>query len=128
MIRVALILAGVLVWPLSCTSTPVVSSPTPPLCVEVVGFTGCPNSPELLYRVQLAAAAADGDVQVGFIDQQALDETDARRLWPAPTVLVHSADLFGTQPQEEPALGCRIYPDGLPSVAQLTARLQAATD
>jgi hypothetical protein len=60
------------------------------------------------------------------INLEALPESDARRGWPAPTVLVDGRDLFGMEPRGGHAIGCRVYPGGVPAADVITQRLRAA--
>jgi hypothetical protein len=115
MSRLSASFAGVLLLLTGCTSTPVVSA-RPHLDVQVLGFSGCPNTPELLSRVKHAAVVAGFSEQIVYVDLARLPETDSLRAWPAPTVLVDGRDLLGMAKPAGSALGCRIYADGLPSV------------
>ena len=93
--------------------------------VEFLGFPGCPNTPEL--RNNLRAALADlGSPEFLDTDQSALPESDPRRGWPAPTILVDGRDLFGMPAPESASMGCRMYHDGVPSEAKILASLEAA--
>lgn len=91
--------------------------------IEFLGFPGCPNTPTLRVHLQEALDSVDGDVTFTDVNQEALPESDARRGWPAPTILVNGEDLFGMQPPSSPAMGCRVYPGGLPSSASIAQRL-----
>ena len=122
--------AGLLAWCMGCVGTPAVDEDTftlrSPVQVLVLGFDGCPNTPELLYRVKCAATASGRDLDVVYVDQQGLKEDDLRRGWPAPTVLVNDADLMGMKRPSQLALGCRLYQHGLPSEEVLAAKLMQA--
>ena len=93
--------------------------------IQVVGFSGCPNTPEMIYRTKLATIRSGIDATVVYLDQSRLPASDVRRGYPAPSVLVNGHDLFGLAPPREPAMGCRIYPDGLPGTSQIEDRLKA---
>ena len=121
MIRLLASFAGMLVWLTGCTSTDVTSA-RPHLDVQVLGFSGCPNTPELLSRVKHAAVTAGFSEQIFYVDLAELPETDPLRAWPAPTVLVDGRDLLGMTKPAGSALGCRIYADGLPDVAFIAQR------
>jgi len=75
-------------------------------------------------RVVQAARAIRG-AEVSSIDLMELDENDARRGWPAPTVLVNDRDLFGMPAPTSNGMGCRHYPGGVPSVADIAAKLES---
>ena len=93
--------------------------------VEVLGFGDCPNTPEFLRRVQVAATRVDG-ARVVYVDQEALPEHDVRRGYPTPTALANGRDLFGLPAPTTPSMGCRMYEDGLPDEDAITARLRRA--
>lgn len=93
--------------------------------VEFLGFPGCPNTPDL--RRSLRAALADLG-SPGFLDtdQSALPEHDPRRGWPTPTILVDGRDLFGMPAPDGAAMGCRLYPGGVPKAARVREALAVA--
>lgn len=96
--------------------------------VELLGLPDCPNTPTLRANLEAAIARLDGvenDISIRVIDvnQQALPKGDARRGYPAPTILINGRDLFGLPTPTEPAAACRIYPGGLPSSDELADRL-----
>jgi len=91
--------------------------------IELLGFDGCPNTPEL--RGQLRAAlGAMGRTRFEDVDLNSLPEGDPRRGWPAPTILVDGRDLFGMPAPVGGAMGCRVYPDGVPGADQIGAALR----
>lgn len=90
--------------------------------IEVLGFEGCPNTPELLARVRKAARGMDG-VRIEYVDQMRLAANDLRRGYPAPTVLVNGSDLFGLPTPTTTDLACRAYVGGLPDIEEISARL-----
>lgn len=94
--------------------------------IEVLGFTGCPNTPTILANTRAAVARlgwGGPDASVAYIDQEGLPEGDTRRGWPTPTVLVDGRDLFGMPAPTGAAMGCRLYPGGAPSVDEIAERL-----
>lgn len=92
--------------------------------VEVLGFAGCPNTPEFLQRVQSAAGRVGG-ARVVYVDQESLPENDIRRGYPTPTALVNGRDLFGLPVPTAPSMGCRMYEGGLPDENTIAARLRS---
>ena len=88
--------------------------------VEVLGFGSCPNTPRLLRLVENAAESMVPRIDIVSIDQETLETDDLKRGYPAPTVLVNGQSFFGDELPESPSLGCRSFPDGLPTVEELT--------
>jgi hypothetical protein len=95
------------------------------MSVELLGFPGCPNTPELRESVRAAIASVGGGITFEEVNQEALDESDRRRGWPAPTVLVDGSDLFGMPAPQSPSMGCRVYEGGVPDTAVIAERLRA---
>ena len=87
--------------------------------VEVLGFQGCPNTPALQSLVQEAVASISHHVEVSYIDLEALGPDDIRRGYPAPAMLVNGRSFFGDATPETPSMGCRSFPDGLPSAIDI---------
>ncbi|MFG0259639.1 MAG: hypothetical protein ACF8LK_04725 [Phycisphaerales bacterium JB041] len=96
------------------------------MLVEVLGFDGCPNTPVMEARVSAAVVALGPEYRLVLVDQDSLPEGDLRRGYPTPTVLLEGADLFGLPAPDAPAMGCRVYPSGLPSAAEIERRLSDA--
>ncbi|VAX38987.1 hypothetical protein MNBD_PLANCTO03-926 [hydrothermal vent metagenome] len=93
--------------------------------VEVLGFGGCPNTPKMRDRVAEAVGALGSGYVLVEVDQESLAADDLRRGYPAPTVLVDGVDLFGLPAPSSLAMGCRVYPGGLPSAEEIQSRLAA---
>lgn len=93
--------------------------------IEILGFEGCPNTPAMRERVEKAANAIGlSGKTVVYVDQEKLPEKDVRRGYPTPTVLVDGRDLFGLPVPTAPAMGCRVYPGGVPTVDDIAAQLR----
>ncbi len=94
--------------------------------IELLGFEGCPNTPEL--RANLKAALASIGTGWTFTDtnQELLPESDLRRGWPTPTILVNGRDTFGMPAPTAPSMGCRMYPGGVPEADEIAEKLKAA--
>jgi hypothetical protein len=95
--------------------------------IEVLGFEGCPNTPQTKANVEKAVASIGLAANVAYVDQMKLPESDRRRGWPTPTVLVDGRDLFGMPAPEGSAMGCRMYEGGAPSEAEIAAALRTIT-
>lgn len=96
--------------------------------ITLLGFPGCPNTPELAQRLDEALRIARIDTPATPVDLAALPESDTRRGYAAPTILVGDRDLFGQPPAPGSNLTCRVYPGGLPSPATIAAALKEATN
>ena len=96
--------------------------------IELLGFPGCPNTPHM--RANLAAALQQLGAGAAFTDtnQESLPESDIRRGWPTPTVLVNGKDLFGMAPPSAPSMGCRVYAGGVPTGAEIAERVRNLGD
>jgi hypothetical protein len=92
--------------------------------IELLGFATCPNTPAIRDNLREALKLVGGGWAFTEVNQEALPESDVRRGWPAPTVLVNGADLFGMAPPSVSAMGCRMYADGVPSAESIAERLR----
>lgn len=91
--------------------------------VEIYGFESCPNTPEMVSRVEHAGAALPA-LHIEYVDLEAIPPGDPRRGWPAPSVVIRGVDLFGMPRPQSSGLRCRHYADGLPSVPEIRTRLE----
>lgn len=99
--------------------------------IELLGFSACPNTPAMRENLRTALADDAAGLPRAFddVDLESLPESDPRRGWPAPTILVDGADLFGMAPPSGPATGCRPYPIGVPDAQEIRRTLvQRACD
>ena len=93
--------------------------------IELLAFPGCPMAADL--RGELARATDRHGLTFREVDQTSLDAGDARRAFPAPTILVDGRDLFPAQPMHDHAaegLRCRSYPGGLPDSSAISEALR----
>lgn len=93
--------------------------------IELLGFPGCPNTPAMRDNLRAALAALGPGLTFREVNQAELHESDTRRGWPAPTVLVNGADLFGMADPAGAAAACRRYAGGVPSADSIVSRLRA---
>lgn len=93
--------------------------------IELLGFPGCPNTPAMRDNLRAALKSIGGGLTFLDVNQEALPESDIRRGWPTPTVLVNGQDLFGIAPPSGPSMGCRMYAGGIPDPASIADRLSA---
>ena len=94
--------------------------------IELLGFPGCPNTPAMRDNLQAALASIGKGWTFADTNQEKLPASDLRRGWPTPTVLVDGRDLFGMPAPAAPSMGCRMYPGGVPSAADITDNLRTA--
>lgn len=94
--------------------------------IELLGFPGCPNTPAMRDHLNAALASIGKGWTFTDTDQERLPESDLRRGWPTPTVLVNGRDLFGMPPPDGPSMGCRMYAGGVPSAADIADKLRTA--
>lgn len=87
--------------------------------IEILGFPGCPMTPDMERSVRAACKAVAADAMIVSTDLSRLTKSDPRLRWPAPTVLINGEDLFGALPAASPAMACRIYPGGVPNVIEV---------
>lgn len=90
--------------------------------VELQHFIGCPNSPILIERVKEAIKDLDNlDYDEIIVDSS--DKAEELKFRGSPTLLINGKD-FENQPEPvKPALACRYYPNGLPTVDQIKTRI-----
>ena len=93
--------------------------------IEFLYFDGCPNTPKLRETLELALNTTDQHFTP--VDMTTLDESDLRRGYGSPTILVDNQDLFGVPRPKSGMMSCRIYPDGLPDDSQIIAKLNEVT-
>lgn len=94
--------------------------------IELLGFPDCPNTPPMRTALVTALATVNPRWSHTDINLAALALDDRRRTIPAPTILVNGHDLFGVTPSAGEGLGCRVYPGGIPTAAEITRRLTEA--
>ena len=95
-----------------------------PRRIELLGFSGCPNTPTMRRNLQQALRTIDPTLRFDDVDQESLSPADLRRGYPTPTVLVDGKDLYDLPIPEGPAMGCRFYPAGVPGPDDIARRLR----
>ena len=104
--------------------TSMVSNATHPT-IELLYFDGCPNTPP--FRESLEAAIEESGDSFIPVDLTQLDDSDIRRGYGSPTILVDGQDLFDMPVPKSPTMSCRIYAGGLPDTNTLIAKLSERT-
>ncbi len=95
--------------------------------IELLGFPDCPNTPAMRANLTAALASVGKGWTFTDTDQEQLPEGDLRRGWPTPTILVNGRDLFGMPAPTAPAMGCRMYPGGVPNSSDIAGKITTAT-
>lgn len=96
--------------------------------IELLGFPGCPLTPQLRANAQAALLLVPERWVLDEVNQETLASGDLRRGWPAPTLLANGRDLFGMPTPAVPAMGCRMYEGGVPSPERIAERLRTLKD
>lgn len=94
------------------------------MTIELLGFPNCPHTPAMRMNLRAALKAVGDGLTFREVNQETLQESDIRRGWPAPTVLVNGTDLFGMAPPSAPSMSCRMYAGGVPTADTIAARLR----
>jgi hypothetical protein len=97
------------------------------LRIEVLGFASCPHTRATRINVEKAVGSMGLIAEIEYVDQDQLLDSDGRRGWPAPTVLVNGHDLFGLRAPMSAAMGCRVYAGGVPSESDVARALKSIT-
>lgn len=118
-LAVALCLAGCASR--QCCDTPAIAGA---MKIELLRLPTCPNTPAMRENLRAALKSIDGGLTFAEVNQEALAAGDTRRGWPAPTVLVNGADLFGMAAPTRARMTCRVYDDGVPSVERIGERVR----
>jgi mercuric ion transport protein len=94
--------------------------------ISLLYFPDCPNAALARAAIREAIEAEHLAAELEEIDISREDLPPALRGWGSPTILVDGADIDGGSPAPG-AVSCRLYKEGLPSVAQIRARIRSAT-
>ncbi len=84
--------------------------------IEIQHFDDCPNSPKLIQRVKEAIKYYVKNIQYEEILVTSNEEAQRIGFRGSPTLLINGKDIEDLPVPKEPALMCRFYSDGLPSV------------
>lgn len=95
--------------------------------IELLGFPDCPNKPAMRANLKAALSSIGKGWTFADTNQDKLPESDIRRGYPTPTVLVNDRDLFGLPVPTAPRMGCRMCPGGVPDSGEIAERVRALT-
>ncbi|MFH0883151.1 MAG: DsbA family protein [bacterium] len=91
--------------------------------VEIQYIDDCPNTAPLIERTRQAILKVKRNVDLKLIHIRDNDTARELHFRGSPTLLINGEDYWGMELPEQPALACRFFPDGLPSVGQIRQRL-----
>jgi len=93
--------------------------------VEIQYFIGCPDSKELLSRVQSAVQKINYDVDYREVLVETPEAATRYKFRGSPTLLIDGEDYEGMLAPENANLFCRIYANGIPSEDEIVSKLQS---
>jgi len=91
--------------------------------IELQHFDGCPNSPKLIERVKEAIKLSNAEIQYNEVLVESNEKAREVGFRGSPTLLINGKDFEDLPVPESPALMCRYYPQGLPTVEQIKKAL-----
>lgn len=92
--------------------------------VQFQHFHGCPNGPTLLKRLREAVSRCRREVKLEETLVESMEKAVEVNFRGSPTLLIDGEDIAGMPQPSRPLLNCRMYPQGLPTVEQILARLE----
>jgi hypothetical protein len=93
------------------------------IIIEFQHFHGCPNGPILLGRVQDAISSSSRETEFIEVIIDTPEKAAKIGFLGSPTVLINGKDVEEQERLDKPNLSCRFYPNGLPTVEQIKAKL-----
>lgn len=94
------------------------------ITVEVQYFYGCPNSQEMMRRVQEAIKRTNISIDYHEILVDTPEKAELYKFRGSPTVLINGSDLEGMPVPSAGNLACRYYSNGIPSIDTITDIIQ----
>ncbi len=96
-----------------------------PVTLEILTLPGCPNAEAMTDNLTEACRVRGMSCRIEPVSLETLAETDPRRGWGSPTVLLNGVDLMGATKPPGTNLSCRRYPGGaVPPVDAMVERLK----
>jgi len=93
------------------------------IIIEIQHFAGCPNSPVLIERVKEAIKTSNIEIQYKEVLVESNEKAKEVGFRGSPTLLINGKDIEDMLIPKNPALTCRYYPKGLPTVALIKKTL-----
>ena len=91
--------------------------------IEIQHFEGCPNSPKLIERVKEAISLSNIEIEYNEVLVESNEKAKEVGFRGSPTLLINGKDLEDLPAPANPALTCRYYPGGLPTIEQIKKAL-----
>ncbi|MBZ0198546.1 MAG: DUF2703 domain-containing protein [Ignavibacteriaceae bacterium] len=92
--------------------------------VEVQYFTGCPNSQKMIDNAKTAIGQLNFEIEYTETLVESVESAKQTRFRGSPTLLINGFDFENLPEPNEPALSCRYYPSGIPTVDQIKIFLE----
>lgn len=91
--------------------------------IDIQYFRGCPNSEEMIKRVNEAILGFEEIVEYNEILVEKNELANKIKFRGSPTVLINGEDIEGREEPESASLNCRVYEKGLPEVEDIRKRI-----
>ena len=93
------------------------------LTIEIQHFEGCPNGPEMIERVKKAIDGIKNDILYKEVIVDTAEIAEKVKFRGSPTLLINNHDFENMPDPSEPALSCRYYPNGLPTISEIQEKI-----
>lgn len=93
--------------------------------IQLLGIPDCPNTAAIRKNLETALRSMSRETKFEYLNLEVLADSDPRRGWGAPTILINGRDLMGLPPPTSSARSCRVYLDGVPTPDEIARRVQA---
>ncbi len=95
------------------------------LTIEIQHFEGCPHGPEMIERVKKAIVGSENKIIYKEVMVETAEIAARVKFRGSPTLLLDGIDFEGTPVPENPALACRYYINGLPSIEEIAVKINS---
>lgn len=93
------------------------------LNIEIQHFEGCPNGPKMIERVKKAIDGIKNDILYKEVMVETVEIAEKVKFRGSPTLLINSHDFENMPAPTEPALSCRYYQNGLPTISEIQEKI-----
>jgi len=91
--------------------------------IEIQHFRDCPNSPEMIHRVNEAIKGSEEKIEYSEVLIESNELAEKLKFRGSPTVLINGEDIEGRKAPESASLNCRVYENGLPEIEEIRKRI-----